>query len=181
LARRYPRTKRRGRTVSLALLLTRAARRSQRCDDAILLVEQEEVRRATRQLRDERRGVLASRRVGYVEDEADDALALVLRERAESRAAERLAQDEREWRRRKRRLLKLAHGARDHVEARLVRLNRDEEVATIARAEVNGDGRARKLKDLPAVSARERRPEFFDYLADELVVHVSAWKARPTG
>ena len=125
--------------------------------------------------------MLASRRVGYVEDEADDALALVLRERAESRAAERLAQDERERRGRKRRLLKLAHGARDHVESRLVRLDRDEEIACVARAEVNGEGRARKLKDLSPGPSRERRSEFFDYFADELIVHVSAWKARPTG
>ena len=73
------------------------------------------------------RVVLAPERVRRGEAETHDALALVLSRPRERRPAERLAQDEHEGRGRERSALKLAHGARDDVQARAGRLGRDEE------------------------------------------------------
>jgi hypothetical protein len=57
------------------------------------------------------------------------------------------------------------------MDARLARLDGDEDVATALRAEVNGEGRRRKLEDLSPRASDERGPEFFDDLFDEFFVH----------
>jgi hypothetical protein len=84
------------RAVNVADLLPLAARGAQRLDDASAVVEQEQVRRAARQLRDEEGSVTPASFVFRVQREAHDALPHVLRYSAHYRAARAPAEREQE-------------------------------------------------------------------------------------
>jgi hypothetical protein len=57
------------------------------------------------------------------------------------------------------------------VEARLVRLGGEEQVATVARAEIHRERERGELKDLAPLAARERGRDLRDNLSEGLVVH----------